>query len=323
MILLLLLSIAFAAPWYVGQTVNQISIVSPSGSEGELSSLLGHPLGEPLDLRLVRQDLQTLYLAGDFDSVVVRVHPIMGEGVHLQYNIKHAPKINAVRFVGAPAELKNILTNRLNLNLGQVFYPEEEIFKLEESIRTIGAKEGWTDLQVRIDVLRNNEQRVNLTLNIEPGEVQKLSGITLVDLPQEVFIETQLLLLRKGIWRGARVSIKELSRLKDEIRTRLVRKGWIQARVNLPLVEVSAKRSQLTIRVEPGPLHLFEADSPLPKGEKLLALLDIYPGDRITVGDEERFEQKVYLWMQRNGFVGAPPKVSIQRTPKKITIDIE
>ena len=142
---------------------------------------------------------------------------------------------------------------------------------------SVAAREGWTNLNVSTQVGKDEEERINLNIQIEPGEYLRYSGIAFVELPPEMYLETQLLLIRNGIWKGARISLKDLSKIKDEIRSRLIRRGWIQARVNLPLVGVAPNLSQLTIRIEPGPRHLFTADKPLPKADKLLSLLDIYP----------------------------------------------
>ena len=324
MFLLFCMSLLWADESSTSLWVEHLSIVSqlPKSQKKSLKPLLKQQRRAPLDPANIRQDIQTLYLAGDFEEIDVEYILLSDKKVHLRYIIKEAPVLHKLVFQGVPRGLQKLFRSLPSLSLGQVFYIEERKEEIARALQRKAKSEGWGSLSIQNIRIERLHSLVTLYIDIEPPLVQTYSKIQWVGLPPSIIWRAKQILLFQGIWEGQRISIKKLSEAQERIRSLLVERGWIQARVNLPLVLVPPNTFALTIRVESGPKHTFEVDSPLKEGKELLEILDIYPGDRITNDDVDRFAQKVYDWLIGHGYIDAIPKVTIDRNEEEIFIGI-
>ena len=305
--------------------VEHLSIVSelPKSQKKSLRPLLQQKRNTALDPQKIRQDIQMLYLAGDFEKIEVEYVELEENKVHLRYIIKEAPVLHKVVFEGVPRGLQKLFRESASLSLGQIFYIDERSDLIKATLARIAKTEGWGRINIHDIRIERVQSLVTLYVRIEPPKIQKYGTIQWVGVPPSLRWRIQQILIFQQIWNGQRVSIKRLSNAQEKIRSLLVEKGWIQARVNLPIVLVAPGTFSLTIRIESGPLHEFRVNKPLPTGKQLMELLDIYPGDRITVDDEDRFAQKVNDWLKEHGFIEAIPNVSIVQTQGDIRINIE
>ena len=303
--------------------IEELTIVSdlPKTQKISLQPLLKQKKGTVLDYVQIREDIQTLYLAGDFENIKAEYSPLENGNVHLRYVIKEAPVLNKIVFEGVPRGLQKTLRADPLLSLGSIFYIHEKKSDLERLLLRKAKIEGWGEPKI-LDIHVEREQAlVTLFVKIQAAPIQKYDRIVSIGIPDTMKWIVQGELLLKGIWTGQRVSLNQISRAQEDIRARLVEKGWIQARVNLPIVPIGTNSYSLTIRVEAGPQHRFEVDKPIPKN-RIMEILDIYPGDRITIDDKDRFVQKIQEWLYKNGIVDVRPEVDFLQTNDLIGVFI-
>ena len=107
--------------------VEHLSIVSelPKSQKKSLRPLLKQQRNAALDPQKIRQDVQMLYLAGDFEKIEVEYVPLKDGKVHLRYVIKEAPVLHKVIFEGVPRALQKLFRSSPSLSLGQIFYIDE------------------------------------------------------------------------------------------------------------------------------------------------------------------------------------------------------
>jgi len=303
--------------------VTHLSIVSqlPNTQKRSLRPLLKQKRNEVLDRKKIRQDIQTLFLAGDFEEIEVEFLRVK-DSIHVRYHIKEAPVLDKVVIEGAPRGLQKLLRNDPNLHVGQIFYFADMQKKLRMSFRKRAKEEGWGELDILDVNIKRKQSLVTLQVVLNPSPIQQYSRINWVGVPQKEILHVQWILFVKGIGRGNRISLQGITKAREAIRDHLVHRGWIQTRVNLPVAKVGENEYALTVRVEPGPKHSFVVDAPLPTGDKLMEVLDIYPGDRISEANELDLEQRVYQWLLKNGYVEAIPNVEIQQDNEVILITI-
>ena len=123
--------------------VTHLSIVSelPNTQKRSLRPLLKQKRNEVLDRKKIRQDIQTLFLAGDFEEIEVEFLTVK-DSIHVRYHIKEAPVLDKIVIEGAPRGLQKLLRKDPNLHVGQIFYFADIQEKLLLSFRKRAKEEG-------------------------------------------------------------------------------------------------------------------------------------------------------------------------------------
>jgi outer membrane protein insertion porin family len=330
-LILALLSQGWAeVPWYVGKKIDAVMIRNLDGEvpEGELGNLLNSQVDEYLDVKSVREDIIMLYTIGDFESVEVDVltNPFNEEEVtvHIEYRVKEAYKLSAINIEGSDRGMDDLILDEMNLSLGQPFYPEVQIWRLERDVSRRLVEEGWPKVSVSMKYNQNEDLQSTLDVIVQPNDIRQFKDIELVNLPKDLRLEAWFVMRRLGMKKGKRIRLSALKRTREQLKDLLVRNGWIQAKVDLALQTSPSGDDYLRVLLKPGPQLIIERESRnLPRKSEFQNILGIYAGDRIGQPDEPRFKEALEDWYLKKGFIDAVADVSISELNGDIILTVD
>jgi outer membrane protein insertion porin family len=321
---------AFATemPWYVGKTVAQLSIESTAGGQDDYYSLLRVDVGEPIDVGDIREDLNSLYLVGDFKAVEAHIHPIEIPNspvqLRLVYKLSPAPRISEIKINGAPRAMRSILLESMRLSRGQVFYYDEEAYFVLNRAQSAVQSAGWPVVGFNLRQEWKDGYRYDLVLDVVPNTKQVYGRVSFRNLPENLVPKAKWKLFRLGLMPGRRFTRAQLQEAREMVRELLVSEGWTQARVNLTFAIEPNGKTPINIFCELGLRHEFSViGAGVPRGDSLLEVLEVYPGDRITESDSIRFARQLESHLESKGYPDADVNVEIVSSLQDTQIGID
>ena len=305
---------------------------------------LYHQTGETLDLYDIRQELEQLYATNRYKNIEIRLEPIWAtdikehldepnfnqngfdfptelefpsvpilapqiESVILIYILESADMISEIEITGVRGRYKNLVYQKLDLKEGQRLPDnlKDRSSKIQQTLRS----SGWPQARADIALETIESEKHKLYVDIQKGYRQRIGHLKLINVPKDLKREMYRRLRRKKVFVTATLTIDKLQIAKDDIQDLLYENGYLRARVQI-LTNSGSSRSQVEILCESGPQTKFELSGEgLPKGRKLLEVLEIYRGDIISEYEIKRFEERLqnYFWDQ--GFAEANVSVHI------------
>ncbi|HET8722103.1 MAG TPA: outer membrane protein assembly factor BamA [Nitrospira sp.] len=209
--------------------------------------------GDPYTAENVRGQIKILYETGYFEDVQVETESTP-EGVALTFVVQEKPFITEIVFDGNEELSDDKLKEKITIK-SQAFLDQQQAKESAEKIRLAYQEEGFFSAQVIPIVQTLDEDRKRLTFFIKEGEKAKIKTVNFEGMraatKNEMFKVTAT---REWVpWYGLFTDLKLPSFLSDagvlkreemnndveRIREVLLNKGYLNAQVGLPTVELS------------------------------------------------------------------------------------
>ncbi len=331
-----------ADDWWVGLPIAGVQILAGAGSlpDESLAPLLHARQGEPLNPRMIRDDLGTLFQVGEFAAVEADATPGMTfdasgeplEAVQVSYRVYPAPRVRRIRIAGNQAFSDRELFTAAGLTSGQVFYAELRIPQVQSRLTTWLARRGYPDATVDVTVTPTDGE-LDLTVTVTEGAPNLLEKLVFAGDLDVLFPagNTKALVRwsrKAGVAEGRPLSPDAIPRAQQEIRARLAdmgrplfgrRRGWIQARVT-PAAVVTEGGRQVTFTIEPGARLELDISGirSLRADRKVRTALAIDDRLRLTRGFLDEAPERLATSLQEQGFLDATAQVTIDAVSPRV-----
>jgi translocation and assembly module TamA len=330
---------------HTGQLVAFVTIVAPRGGLGQ----------EPLDplLRVrqdgifrpgdVRQDVATLFRAGQFAQVEAWVHPwpvqlqdgTEAEGVRMEYRVYPQPRVASLVVTGARALPVPELLGRLGLAQGDV-WAEGDLSRWEVGVAEAYLAIGWPAASATLTRTYDDDADVELLLAVDEGEPRRIAEVKVRPTAALSEGEARGILARNGLrvgrpWTDEALRVAQaaiVSRLHDYPSAFLWwRRGWWpEARVNLKVVpEADGDRISLLVE-ERRPWTIVEMAGPeskgLPGARALVEGMSLDGGARLRREFAIEASSELSDEASQAGFVEAKVEVRVEESDDHVKLTI-
>jgi outer membrane protein insertion porin family len=217
--------------------------------------------GDPYTPDNVRGQIRILYETGYFEDVQVETES-MPEGIALTFIVQEKPFITEILFDGNEELSDDKLKEKITIK-SQAFLDQQQAKESAEKIRLAYQEDGYFSAQVIPIVQTLDEDRKRLTFFIKEGEKAKIKTVNFDGMrstsKSEIFKVTAT---REWVpWYGLFTQLKLPSFLSDagvlkreemnndveRIREVLLNKGYLNAQVGLPTVELSEDKKWFVV----------------------------------------------------------------------------
>lgn len=227
-----------SATTYTGKPVALVTFADPNGGlpSESLEPLLRVQVDAPLRPSDVRQDLATLYQAGDFSQVEADIEPWpygpdgAEEGVHVEYRLVAPARVRKLTITGNKALRRRALIVAGGLDEGDSWRDATEKTVRANLLAAYRAA-GYPNAGVDVGVDPRDAAAVDVTLRIHEG-----APSTVVDIvvPRQDGIgagRVERLLAQAGLRRGHPLTPQSVAAAHDKVLGVLHREGWYEASV--------------------------------------------------------------------------------------------
>ncbi len=217
--------------------------------------------GDPYTPENVRGQIKILYETGYFEDVQVETESAP-EGIALTFIVQEKPFITEVVFDGNEELSDDKLKEKITIK-SQAFLDQQQAKESAEKIRLAYQEDGYFSAEVIPIVQTLDEDRKRLTFFIKEGEKAKIKTVNFEGMrsatKSEVF---KVMATREWVpWYGLVTQLKLPSFLSDagvlkreemnndveRIREVLLNKGYLNAQVGLPTVELSEDKKWFVV----------------------------------------------------------------------------
>jgi outer membrane protein insertion porin family len=217
--------------------------------------------GDPYTPENVRGQIKILYETGYFEDVQLETEPTP-EGIALTFVVQEKPFITEIVFDGNEELSDDKLKEKITIK-SQAFLDQQQAKESAEKIRLAYQEDGYFSAQVIPIVQTLDEDRKRLTFFIKEGEKAKVKTVNFEGMrsasKSEMFKVTAT---REWVpWYGLFTQLKLPSFLSDagvlkreemnndveRIREVLLNKGYLNAQVGLPTVELSEDKKWFNV----------------------------------------------------------------------------
>ena len=318
------------APVRSGDTIAAIKVVGASRiEEGTVRSYMLVTPGDAFDPDRIDRSLKTLYATGLFSDVNFK-----RDGSTLIVTVVENPLINSVSFEGNHKVDDKTLSPLVEERPRGVYTPQAAQSD-RQRILDAYAKRGRFGATVEPKIIRLDKNRVDVVFEINDGDSTLVSRIAFIG--NHKFSESRL---REIISTREQAFYRFLSNSdtydpervnydKELLRRFYLKNGYADVDVKDATAELAPDRSAffLTFTINEGEQYKvgsISVDSKLPKlkGEELLPLVDLSPGDVYDGDAVERSTTAIQDAVQSRGFAFVLVRPRIARNKEKHTVDL-
>jgi outer membrane protein insertion porin family len=240
-----------------GEKVAEVDVEGNNALEKDVILLkVKTQAGEPFDSKTVNEDLKRLFELGYFDDVQIRVEDARG-GKRVVFVVKEKPRIQAVSVVGNSEIKKDDILEAMGTKSGSVLNMQVLADDLEK-VRELYRKKGYYQTTVEYKLEQTDPRMARLNIVVKESQKLYIKKITIngakkVD-PSD--LKDQMGLKEKNFlsWIMQTGVLKEelLDRDSAAIENYYNNRGFIDARVGQPQVEIKEDGIYITVQVEEG-----------------------------------------------------------------------
>ena len=251
---------------YLGKTVSAVTVESEGRrlNDERLSSLIETRVGQPLDMREVRDSIAHLFSLAQYEDVRVRAS-LTGSTVTLAYELVPLHPVETITFTGAdaPGINEGRLRQRLEERFGRTpraARAAEMAQEIEGVLRDAGYLRARVTPQTRIE---HDAERTNLTFVVQPGTRARVGSISVEGPPG---MTSEALLTHLDLSTGQPYEPERISARAERYLEDRRRRGYYEARITAtPLFVDDDRTVNLRLTVLQGPLVklVFQGD-PVP-----------------------------------------------------------
>lgn len=314
---------------YDGQNVSSIQIAGqPQVQYEQLAPLLIQKPGEPFSKEKVDQTAAALKAKGNFTAVRIRVEP-EADGIRVVFVLEPAVYIGIFEFPGAGRFPYSRLLQVSNYPV-QTAFNAPELEADRKSLLTFFRQQGYFDATVETQLDIDSPHAVaNVLFNTGLGRRARFDSTNIQGAsPKET---AHLLHKLTSVWarlRGAAIRPNKpyhygtITRAQNYLRHVLVRKGYLNAKVNLADAEFNPETNQASIhfRVTTGvPTHITIKGTHIWSWTRK-SLLPFYQGLGVNEETVDEGRQALSSYLQSKGFFNAAVNAEFHRTPSGDTV---
>ncbi len=278
-------------------TVKDIRVEGIQRTEaGTVFSYLPVRVGEQFTDAKAAAAIKALYATGFFKDVRIEV-----EGDVLVVLVDERPAIASVEFIGTKEFEKDALTKALKeVGIGESrVFDKSVVDKAEQELKRQYLSKGLYGVQITTEIKPIERNRVNVSFNVEEGEVSRIQGITFVG--NKTFSDSDLqalIALRTPGWftwysKADQYSKEKLTGDLETIKSHYLNRGYIEMQVESTQVAISPNKKDifLTVNIVEGDKYTvsdvkFEGEL-FGREEEMRSLLlirkgQVFSGDRLT-----------------------------------------
>jgi outer membrane protein insertion porin family len=313
-----------------GDTIAAIKVVGASRiEEGTIRSYMLVAPGDPFNPDKIDRSLKTLYATGLFSDVNFK-----RDGSTLIVTVAENPLINSVSFEGNHKVDDKTLTPLIEERPRGVYTPQAAQSD-RQKILDAYAKRGRFGATVEPKIIRLDKNRVDVVFEINDGDSTLVSRIAFVG--NHKFSESRLREIistrEEAIYRFLSSSDtydpERVNYDKELLRRFYLKNGYADVDVKDATAELAPDRSAffVTFTINEGEQYkvgTISVDSKLPKlkGDELLPLVDLSPGDIYDGDSVERSTTAIQDAVQSRGFAFVLVRPRIARNREKHTVDL-
>ncbi|MEC4888925.1 MAG: outer membrane protein assembly factor BamA [Nitrospira sp.] len=216
---------------------------------------------DPYTPETVRGQVKILYDTGYFEDVQVETESVAG-GMAVVFVVREKPFITEIVYDGNVNLSDDKLKEKTTIK-GQSFLDQQQAKESAEKIRVAYQEEGYYNAQVTPVVQTLDEEQKRLTFFVKEGEKARVKTVVFDGMraatKEEIF---KLVAVREWIpWYGLITQLKlpsfvsdagilkqeELPNDVERIKEVLLNKGYLNAQVSLPTVELSEDKQWFTV----------------------------------------------------------------------------
>lgn len=289
-----------AAAQQTGTTVKSVEI--RGNKRIELPAIAGRltlKAGDPYTPEHVRGQIKILYDSGYFEDVQVETESVPG-GIAVTFLVHEKPFITEIVFDGNEQLSDEKLKEKITIK-SQAFLDQQQAKESAEKIRLAYQEDGYYNAQVFPIVQTLDEDRKRLTFFVKEGDKARIKTVTFDGLhsatKDEMFKVTAT---REWIpWYGIITQLKlpsflsdagilkreELTNDVERVREVLLNKGYLNAQIGLPTVELSDDKKWFSVKfaiAEGEPFTVSEVDF---RGNTVFEVPDLRDGLKIKEGE--------------------------------------
>jgi outer membrane protein assembly factor BamA len=330
---------------HAGQLVAFVTIAAPRGGLGR----------EPLDplLRVrqdglfrpgdVRQDVDTLFRAGEFAQVEAWLEPWpvllpdgeQVEGVRMEYRVYPQPRITKLAVTGARAVPPPELLARLGLAEGDV-WARDDLAALEAAVAAAYLERGWPEAHATLARTFNDDGDVELRFDVVEGAPRRVAEIRVRPTAALTAAEARAILARNGLRVGRPWTDTALRAAQEAVVKRLHdypvrllwwrRAWWPEARVNLKVVPTEGGDRVSLLVEERRPWTIELADETkrrdLPDERALVETMGLDGGARLRREFAEEGSAELNDAAALEGFVDTKVEVRVDEADDHVRLTI-
>jgi outer membrane protein insertion porin family len=290
--------------------IASVAVVGDGPVDSEaVVELLGLQVGEPVDLRQLRETIHALFARADVEWLRVEGEE-RANGLHVLVQIRNRTEISAVDVRVRKPILKNRIRKWLELEPGTRVTTGEIEAAQRRVLRRLQDR-GFFDARVDtfLDYTRASNT-VRLTVEVFTGEPLVVGEVVVtgVDDP-EIALEA-----RPEVKPGTRLTTKVITRIRNQTEARLRGAGFWDAHVIGIDQKIEESEVSLEVGTVPGPLYQLEVDTP-PEHDKLVrraipdpAVEDLHPAQTAAL------EERIIEGLQGEGYLLAEVAVQLDET---------
>ncbi|MEJ7608176.1 MAG: POTRA domain-containing protein, partial [Bryobacteraceae bacterium] len=214
-------------------------------------------IGQPLQMRHVRQAIEQLFATGSFNDIDVEAE-LEGDGVALTFRTRAASFIRNVTVEGVEDPPgKGLLVNATKLQLGQPYSPLE-VRQSVESLMDVLRTNGFYLAKVAPETFPQPAQQIDINFSVDTGKRAKFTLPVIKGSPNKSIDQV----MRAARWKRAYglLGWKEVTDTRtqqglDRIRRSYQKKDFLMARVTLDQMDYDAAQNLVTpvISIDSGP----------------------------------------------------------------------
>ncbi len=289
-----------AAAQQAGSIVKSIEI--RGNKRIELPAIAGRltlKVGDPYTPENVRGQIKILYDTGYFEDVQLETESVPG-GIGLTFLVHEKPFITEIVFDGNEELSDDKLKEKITIK-SQAFLDQQQAKESAEKIRLLYQEDGYFNCQVIPIVQTLDEDRKRLTFFVKEGDKARIKTVTFDGLRSSTKAEMfKVTATREWVpWYGILTQLKlpsflsdagilkreELTNDVERIREVLLNKGYMNAQVGLPSVELGEDKKWFTVTyaiMEGEPFTVAEVGF---RGNTVFEVPDLRDGLKIKEGE--------------------------------------
>jgi outer membrane protein insertion porin family len=243
--------------------------------------------GDTIDLVAIDEDIKAIYELGFFDNIFVTFDDA-ADGVIVTYLVEERPYVTDVTFSGVKHVKEEDLEAVINITARTIFDPRRVAAGLEEA-RKLYTSEGYPDAEIDFEVEVDTDNNATIVYTVKEGELIRVGDIDFEGVAAFSDRELRKLMTTRTEWAfsfltgAGLLNEDELSTDVERITAYYYDNGYLQARVDEPVIEREDDSLRVRIKVEEGAVFRvgaleFAGDVLLPEDE-LKARLLLREGD--------------------------------------------
>ncbi len=295
--------------------------------------------GDLLDLKIVNEDLKTLYKLGYFENVEVQIDE--GErGIDLVFKVKERESIKEITFKGLKEAKKEDLAKIIELKPGDIPTPEK-LNKALENLRSYYEQLGFHGTEINLKTEKASPTQINLVFEIKEGKKKYIKKIEFQG--NKALSEKELKGYLSVSEKSAFSPIKKYTRYITQfvspepqaepgvynlaylyrdlgkIETAYKNKGYIEVKIGEPQISEEADGVVIKIPIEEGPQYRVKEvkiEQDLFPIEEVTKRLKTQPGKVFSLGELKEDEVVLTHLFSNFGYAYAKVDTIFDKVPE-------